>query len=200
MTLTVFLFIVFIAFIVYQIAVAVLNTRVINRMRDIRYRAETQHSLGMARQGLMRLMVEKQLSSDSITFLNFYMMSTAIMRHPDRYNEIARMLQESLILGFRGENDSDSVADSIVTESKTWSYDVKKVVTQIDEALTLLMVYHSPLLSSARTVAVAFHRILAHRLRRQFGSIISISRLIAKRDPDTRMIVQAKSRLEALAA
>lgn len=148
----------------------------------------------------MSLVFEGKISSISITFLNFYLLNTRIMRNPDRYRAIARMLQDSFLEDSEHDARSKSVIQQLNEERKTWPEEIRPIIRKVDESITLLMLYHSPFLRSLKVAAVMTQRVLAHIVRHQFGTYTSAVRFIAKRDPAVRMLVRTKHELQELAA
>src|SRR5436190_16940510 len=97
MTTIVFISLLVGVFTIYQIAATLLNVRQIRHLRDVRRRVVTQRAFGKLRHDLMMLAADGELPSDSVTFLNFYLLNTAVMRNPDRYNEAAKFLRQTFL-------------------------------------------------------------------------------------------------------
>jgi hypothetical protein len=199
MTVTVFIFLIVLSFCLYQIAAIILNLREIRRLRDVRYRMMTQHSFGVARQKLMMLVGNKELSSKSITFLNFYLMDTYIMRNPDKYREIADRIRESFI-GDIHDSSTNQIREIINKEKADWTPGVRDMVSMNAEALTDLMISHSPFLRILYTIAIASHRLLRRILTHEFGLFTSGVRLLATHSPAIRTFKEAKDELRDLAS
>lgn len=179
MTVSAFLFVALVVFCLYQIAVIIWNRRAIKHYRAIRYRAETQQAFGLARHKLFKLVSEGRLPAESISFLMFYTLATTIMRHPDRYPEIAKVIRESFLRSESG-NKASEVIQRISDERHEWPKEMKGIVSQMDKAMTMLMLYHSPVLRSMYALIVR--------------------NAPAKRSPENKTILQAKHELRELAA
>jgi hypothetical protein len=195
MTLTVFIFLIVFVFTLYQIVAIILNIREIRRLRDIRYQTKTQHSFGVARQNLILLAAKKEIPDDSITFLFFYLVNTNVMRYPDKYRELSKMLREGL-LNDKHSSNALHISDALRKESETWSEDVKRVNIQNIDAMTYLMVAHSPLLRTIWLGAKLFHRLW---LKGKYHDVVTkAARFIARGDKSLNTFAEAREELSSL--
>jgi hypothetical protein len=197
MTVLTLVFIIFALFCLYQLAAIMLDVRIIRQMRDIRYRNQTQHTFGCARQQLMLLTANSEISDDSITFMFFYLMNTKVMRHPDRYKELSQMMQSSL-LGDSHDTNSQT-AELLEKESKSWTPKVKDMVHQNIEALNYLMVFNSPKLRLFLTIAKLIHKVWKLQKRKYYGFFVSSTKIFGFGNPETQTFIKVKNELEHLA-
>jgi hypothetical protein len=191
-----FITLIAILFSLYQIAAIWLNVREIRRLRNIRYYTQTQLEFGVARHELLMLVGEEELASDSITFLFFYLLDTKVMRHPDRYEEIAKMMRESLISS--GDIKESEVSKCLMMESQQWSPRVKEMVDSTISAMNFLMVMHSPSFRLIYTIALFILPIVKKTITRRFGITDTLIRLIGKTDSTLDSIVKSKEELKYL--
>ncbi|MCD9189269.1 MAG: hypothetical protein LUM44_22825 [Pyrinomonadaceae bacterium] len=195
MTVTVFIFLIALVFIIYQILAIVLNVREIRRLRDIRYQTKTQHSFGVARQNLLLLVANKKISDDSITFLFFYLLNTNIMRYPDRYKELSRMLREALLTD-KPNSTGSGISDLLKKESEDWDEEVKNIITQNIDSMTFLMVSHSPVLRMVWVLAKLSHKVW---LKDKYHGVMSkVAKLISRNDKSLVTFAEARDELSSL--
>lgn len=197
MTVSKLIILIWLVFCLYQIAAIILNKIEIRRLRDIRYRMKTQHSFGIVRHQLMMLVATNKISSKSITFLTFYLMNTNIMRHPDKYNGIAKMLRNAMLDESRGSEVNPNL-ELLKKEQLDWSPEVRQMVSQNVEALNILIVHHSPLIRVLYTVTVLAHRVLKNLIKHH-GTFSAGQNIVARRNSTTQTIVRAKNELQQLA-
>lgn len=199
MSVTVFVFLVLCVFTLYQMAAIVLNVREIQRLREIKLRAKTQHSFGVLRHELMVLAAHGEIDSDSITFLDFYAFLTAVMRYPDHYKEIATLLRESFISEIHDSRER-SIIEYLNREKSNWSPGVKKMVIGTGDAVNYLMISHSPLLRTLLSVFIVMRRLFMLFVKYELGLITKSIRMLANLDPTNRTFVRASDELRELAA
>ncbi len=189
-----FLLLISLMFAVYLLLASWLNGREIRRLREIKYKTQTQLEFGEARHKLFLLLNENQIKDDSITFLLLYMMNTAIMRNPDKYQLIAKKLRESFML-FK---ESSPLSKALTLESKEWSPQVKELVIENSTAMNSLMILHSPLLRLTLDIAKVVLPILRKRIKREFGLFTLLSQFLAKQNASLETFTETKEGLRKL--
>ncbi len=191
-----FITLVVLLFSLYQLAAIWLNVREIRRLRDIKCHTLTQLDFGIARHHLLTLVAEEKLASDSITFLFFYMLNTGVMRRPDRYKEIAKMMRESLLTENSGKDTE--VIKALSTESRNWTPQIEEMVDLNISAMDSLMVKHSPVLRLFYTIAKFGFPIVKKHIKRKLGFLDAITHLIGKVDSAMNSLVKSKEELQQL--
>lgn len=209
MTTLSFVFLILIVFSVYQLAVIFLNNREIRWLRETRLRTQTQDVFGRTRHKLLLLTIEGELKSDSVTFMFFYLMNTTVMRNPDSYQALSKMLQES----FLGDGEKDDTNETLIElkkESENWSNRVREMVNDNDSAITDLMIYNFSILRGIYFVTkfvVKIFRLLPKviwkqfrkRVRAKFNGFNSASKVLAKTNPSVLTFIETKAKLHQLA-
>lgn len=192
-----FVLLIVIVFSLYELATIWLNVREIRRLRDIRYRSLTQKEFGLARHQLLKLAGEKELESDSITFLFFYMLDTKVMRNPDKYKELAKIMREGLFNSSAVKKSN--VSDFLDKESANWSPEVKEMVVTNISAINSLMILHSPLLRIVFGIARILLPLVKKRIHKELGLFDFTSNIVAKHNPAIRSFIESKEELQHLA-
>lgn len=209
MTTLSFVFLILIVFSIYQLAVIFLNNREIRWLREVRLRTQTQDVFGRVRHKLLLLTLEGDLKADSITFLFFYLMNTTVMRNPDSYRELSKMLQESF-LGAGDEEDTNETLAELKKESENWSSRVREMVNDNDSAITNLMIYNFSILRGIyfitkfalkifRLLPKVVWRILRKRVQAKFDGLSSVSKVLARTNPSVLTFIETKAKLHQLA-
>ncbi len=200
MSLTVLIFAIVLSFTLYQLVAIAMNLREIRRLREIRLSTRTQLSFGKLRHQLMMLAARDEIDTRSATFLNFYMINSAVMRNPDRYRSLADLVRRSFLEDIHDTNDR-SVIERLNNESEAWSSDVKELVSKNGEAMFFLMVSHSPLFRSLYSLSVMIRRILFFLIQREFvlllGAIKTLGRFTTEAN---RTFLKAEEEMKGLAA
>lgn len=190
-----FLFIVFLIFCLYQVAAIIANRRIISYYRQIRLKAETQRAFGIVRQDLFRLVAEGKMSPESFTFGKLYFLATRVMRSPDQYNEIAKLVADALVCDPKREHRNG--VSRLMAERLSWPEEMKSILLKTDHALTQLVIYHSPLYRSLlfifRYAAKLFRVQKSNEARKRIRE-----RVIT--EPETKTIFEAKDSLKEMAA
>ena len=198
MEISVYVFLFAVVFTIYQLAAILLNTRIIRRLRDIRFRDETQRKFGIARHALMELMIEDEIKSDSATFNLLYNIDTTIMRHPDKYKQLSQLFRERL-LDPKEHSDNSEWSILLAEESKSWTPQTKEMISLQISAMNSLLVLHSSLLRLVYDVAMAFLPHIKKRVKTELGIFTATTRFVARQDQELAVIVESKEELKHLA-
>ena len=191
------IFLVLLGFSIYNLGAGLLNYYEIRRLRDIRYSGETQHSFGVARHELMMLAGNREISSESITFLFFYTLNTTIMRHPDRYKDISGLMKKSLFDESHNTN-SRQISELLERERRNWSLGVNEMVIKNIQAMNKLMISKSSALRTIFVIAEVALPIVKRKIQREVGIFASVSSLIANYSPIMRVFVETKNEFRHL--
>ncbi len=199
-------FIVALIFSIYQIIFIILNSRRIRRLRRTRYTDVTQRSFGIARHDLMMLVSQNELLPTSATFRFFYCTDTTVMRNPERYDQLSKVLREILSGKMNGHGERSELYHQVLEESKNWSPKVKKMVAKQAHAMGTLLFLHSSIIRLSMLAAKSLLSKIVLSPLAKFLSKGSTEKLwqyseeiAAKHNPDVETILETKKELEHLA-
>lgn len=98
----------------------------------------TQRRFAEARKSLLDSVVKGELDPHSATFRRLYYLNTVVMRRPDQYDEISRVMKTFIAGGKKGE-----MPKSIKAESKNWTPGVKMAIVATSDAMKQLVLNYS---------------------------------------------------------
>jgi hypothetical protein len=173
-----------------------LTKRDIKYLRDIKYKTITQRDFGKARQELFVLIGDNELAPDSITFLYFYLYDSFVMRNPDKYRSLAKLLRENFFLDKKHRSETFKL---LTEESENWSRRVKEMVDMNVSAINSLLVYHSPTLRIIYLFGRLALPLVKKMIEKEMGLFNYVSHLIAKNNSDMDTFVRSKEGLQKLA-
>ena len=90
-----------------------------------------RHKAGVLRGELFKLVVEKKLSPDSLTFLSLYSLLTFIVRNPDRFSGVADEVCSGLFGREEDEELDPDISLVLDQEAKTWPKEMKPIATRM---------------------------------------------------------------------
>lgn len=132
-----------IAFTGYQCLAIYYNRRAANRFRLTRFKYITQMRFAQLRHSLIVLSMKREIAPESISFLNFYLIYTYVIRNPDQYEEIAQYLRENMIETRVHDTKEQNVEEALRKESKTWSRQVRELAFATGSYIEDLMIFNT---------------------------------------------------------
>jgi hypothetical protein len=197
MTLSVFLFSIFVLAVGYLLIAGLIDLRASRRLREISLRQKTQREFGKLRHELMGMLADKEISGRSLIFLHLYLLNTTVMRQPEGHRSLASKL---LNLFDEGIKRDEPVFAALVNERSQWSPATHGLVAQHSVELTLLMIRHSTAIRIAYMIAKMAGRTL-FKSRPPFLTAVleCIDKVVGLFSPTTRAMVRARNEMAELA-
>jgi len=159
---------------------------------------KTRSHFALLRHDLLDLTRRGGLDSNSVTFQTLYLLSTKIMRSPDRYHEISDVSRKIFFL--QEEDPANRRFLSVLRkESETWNEETSRILFQLTEGLFMILIDYSLLMRFLFNLSRIVKRI-SPSLPFFDRTLRKAENLEKKRHPFMRNIVDVKNELLSFTA
>jgi hypothetical protein len=179
--------------IIRELVVSFWTWRKIRRLDHVMRVERTRAQFAKARNSLMHIALKEQIDPNSATFKVLYNVDTVFMRSADKYPELSKSLQETML------TDNRKPHPQILAEKEHWTKEVRENIIATSKAMDNVITDYSVLFWIASHIAK--RRWLAEPVASGLTKIkCYLERKLEKRNPDLWEIKRAQAVMHDMAA